>query len=61
MARPLMRYRRDLFAESAQQAMVTSRRLLDLHDRGPIGRIEAHRALREVGVIRCPLCEASDG
>lgn len=61
MARPPARYRRDQFSDKAQAAIATSQRVLELHERGPMGRLEAHRALREVGVVRCPICEANDG
>ena len=56
--RPMRRYRPDTI-DRAQQAFRVSERLRELHERGPIGRLEAHRAMHEVGIIRCPVCEVA--
>lgn len=53
--RAMSRYRADAI-DRAHKAFSVSQRLLELHERGPIGRVEAHRMMHEVGMFRCPLC-----
>ena len=38
-------------------AIRASEKYLALHERGPMGRIEAHRTFRHVGIIKCPVCQ----
>lgn len=52
----MRRYRADAI-DREQQTLRVSQRLTELHERGPIGRLEAHRLMRDAGIIRCPVCE----